>query len=575
MLLRNKRVGTSFIRDHSLKPERSLVPRNCSLPPNMKTFTKWVVLGSTASLLSIHPVHALDAVQGGTPPVPLPLFPADNWWNLDVTSWPVDSGSAGYIAFINNGGTRHLHPDFGGNAATQQDLYGCYGFPFVVVRNVVSSDLQSVQFQYSDESDGVNHTSNTSFPFYPIPSAAMTQPYWIEGGDPGNVDLRSSQDRHLLIVDADRNQLYELYNVFYNATQGSWLAGSGAFFDMNTNNRRPEGWTSADAAGLAVLPGLVRYDEVYDPSVTDIRHALRFTVRATSGHVYPASHTAGSTVGAPPLGARLRLRSSIDVTLRTSDPSLQKLFRAFQRYGLVLADNGSDMYISGTYDPRWNNDVLNPAFSALTASDFEVLQLGYNPSSGPVSLSSVSINPSAVTGGQTSTGTVFLTAAAPSGGVTIALADNQGSVTIPSSINIAAGLASAAFSVSTTPVALTENATVTATLNNVSKSTTLTVRPPAVAAISLAPSSVTGGTSSTGTVSLTGAAPSGGTVVQLTSSKISAATVPANLTVPAGTSSKTFIVATTAVKANTSAIISATAGGATKSATLTIQKARH
>ena len=135
---------------------------------------------------------------------------------------------------------------------------------------------------------------------------------------------------------------------------------------MNTNNRRPDTWTSADAAGLAILPGLVRYDEAYDPVVTEIHHALRVTVRATNGYVYPASHRAGSTTGALPMGARLRLKNTVDVTQRTSDPNVQKIFRAMQRYGLIVADNGSDMYITGTYDTRWNNGISESCFSAIS-----------------------------------------------------------------------------------------------------------------------------------------------------------------------------------------------------------------
>jgi len=247
-------------------------------------------------------VHAMDSARGG--PLPQsPLFPPDNWWNLDISSWPVDPNSSSYIAFINNGGTRRLHPDFGGNAGTAQNPNAIYGFPYAVVSNITNADLRTVQFVYAGDSDGVTHPGNISFPFYPIPPEAITQPYWIEGGDPGNIDRRSSQDRHLLIVDRDRNHLYELFNVFYDTTQAKWFAGSGAFFDMNTNNRRPETWTSADAAGLAILPGLVRYDEVYDPNLPEIRHAFRVTVRATNGYVYPASHRAGSTASALPMGA--------------------------------------------------------------------------------------------------------------------------------------------------------------------------------------------------------------------------------------------------------------------------------
>jgi len=304
---------------------------------------------------------------GGAIPGPLPIFPADNWWNLNIAQASVDPSSANYISFI--GATRQLHPDFGGDVAPGATQG--YGFPYVVVDGSLTK--RTVQFQYPDESDGVNHTTGASVPFYPIPDEAITQAHWIEGGDPGNVDLRSSGDRHLLIVDRDRRFLYELYNVFYNGSQ--WLAGSGAFFDLNASDRRPDGWTSADAAGLAILPGLVRYDEVF--GTAEIQHALRVTVRATNGYVYPASHRAGSATGALPMGARLRLKSSRDLSGFT--PETQRIFRAMQRYGLIVADNGSDMYISGTYDTRWNNDVLNPAFRALSASDFEVITLGYHP----------------------------------------------------------------------------------------------------------------------------------------------------------------------------------------------------
>jgi hypothetical protein len=521
---------------------------------------------------STMPAWAMNSVRGGALPQPLPLFPADNWWNLDISSWPVDPNSASFISFINNGSMRRLHPDFGGNAGSG---FSIYGMPYGVVTNVTSADLQAVQFQYADESDGVDHSTNTSFAFYPIPPEAITQPYWVEGGDPGNVDLRSSQDRHLLIVDQNRNYLYELYNVFYNATQGKWFAGSGAFFDMNTNNRRPDGWTSADAAGLAILPGLVRYDEAYDPTVTEIRHAFRVTVRATNGYVYPASHRAGSTTGALPMGARLRLKSSIDVTQRTSDPNVQKIFRAMQKYGLIVADNGSDMYITGTYDTRWNSDILNPAFSNLTASDFEVIQLGYNPPPGQVSLNSLGLNPSTLTGGQTATGTVSLSGPAPSGGALVTLSSVNPAATVPSSVTISANSSSANFTVNTTPVSATTAGNITATYSDVTKSTTLTVKPPAAAALAsltLNPSTVVGGAKSLGTVNLTTAAPTGGVVVMLTSSNSSRATVPASVTVPAGASSATFNVATTATNKKTNVIITASYGGLSKSATLTIAR---
>jgi hypothetical protein len=235
----------------------------------------------------------------------------------------------------------------------------------------------AVEFEYWDESDGVNLPQNDPYPFYPIPLQAATEPHWIEGGAPGNVDQRDDSDRHLLIVDRDAKHLYELYNVFHDGAH--WFAGSGAFFDMNINGRRPEGWTSADAAGLAILPGLVRYDEVYGTG--EIEHAFRVTVQATNGYVYPASHRAGNTAAALPMGARLRLKASRNIS--GFPAPVQKIFRAMKKYGLIVADNGSNLYVSGTFDTRWDNDVLNPAFHALRASDFEVVELGYNPPSQP------------------------------------------------------------------------------------------------------------------------------------------------------------------------------------------------
>lgn len=311
------------------------------------------------------------AVIGGPLPTPLPLFPRTNWWNLDISNAPVDPSSANYVAFI--GATRRLHPDFGGDVSPGS--VETYGMPYVVVDNAVPP--QTVQFRYHQESDGVDHATGRSYPFYPIPEEAKTQPHWIEGGQPGNVDLRNQSDRHLIVVNRDDRTLYELFNVYFDGT--TWHAGSGAFFDLTRSDRRPEGWTSADAAGLAILPGLVRYDEANGTG--EIEHAFRVTVRATNGYVYPASHRAGNTSGALPMGARLRLKASKNLSSYPAD--VRRIFRAMQVYGLIVADNGSDMYITGTYDTRWNNDVLNPAFRTLTAGDFDVIQLGYNPTVAP------------------------------------------------------------------------------------------------------------------------------------------------------------------------------------------------
>jgi hypothetical protein len=311
-----------------------------------------------------------QVTQGGPLGVPLPLFPSNNWWNVDVSAAPLDPSSAAYINFIkaDDGSVEDwMHPDFGGDAEDGD----VYGIPYIVVDGTQAK--KAVTFYYDEQSDGIDHENGeTPFPFYPIPDEAITMNGWIEGGQPGDVD--QGGDRHILIVDRTNNHLYELYDMFY--TGGAWDGGSGAFFDMNTNDRRPEGWTSADAAGLAILPGLVRYDEVYGDG--EIRHAFRVTVRATDGHVYPASHTAGDTAGALPMGARLRLKQSKDISSYPAE--MQRIFRAMKKYGLIVADNGSDLYVSGTYDTRWDNDILNPAFHSLIPSDFEVVQLGWAPS---------------------------------------------------------------------------------------------------------------------------------------------------------------------------------------------------
>jgi hypothetical protein len=307
--------------------------------------------------------QSAPAERIGQLPGPLPLFPPDNWWNQDVSAAPIDPRSAQFIAFV--GTTRRLHPDFGGFESPGS--VNIYGFPYLTVSG--DQPKKAVQFYYADESDGVDHATGRSYPFYPIPDEAIAQPYWIEGGPAGNQD--PGGDRHMLIADRDNRVLYELSGLHWNGSQ--WTAAAGAAFDMKTNARRPDGWTSSDAAGLAILPGLVRYEEA--TGTGEIRHAFRVTVRATNGYVWPASHRAGNNSSALPMGARLRLKANKD--LSGFHPAVQRIFRAMQRYGLIVADNGSDMYISGTFDPRWNNDILNPAFGALTASDFDVVELGW------------------------------------------------------------------------------------------------------------------------------------------------------------------------------------------------------
>lgn len=296
------------------------------------------------------------------------LFPSDNWWNVDVSGAPVDANSDALIDWIcgrtnpTDPCSSDLHPDFGPPP---------YGIPYVGVAG--DQPLEPVTFVlYGSESDAGAHGSPDG---YPIPLEARTEAGWIEGGVAGGGD---SGDRHLIIVDRERRLLFELWATRWNASASRWEAGSGAVFDLSSNDRRPEGWTSADAAGLAVLPGLVKAHEV--AADAPIRHAFRVTTRATNGHVWPASHSAGSNPSAPPLGARLRLKASVDISGYPAD--VQRIFQAMKTYGLIVADNGSDMFVQGTMDDAWDNGVLNPAFHSLTADNFEVIELGWDPS-GP------------------------------------------------------------------------------------------------------------------------------------------------------------------------------------------------
>ena len=291
------------------------------------------------------------------------FLPADNWWNLDVSAAPLDSQSDTLIHFIagrtagNPTANRQMHPDFGPPP---------YGIPYIGVSAL--EPLSAVTFVlYGAQSDSGATGSPKG---YPVPRVARSRAGYVEGGVAGG---GSSGDRHLILVDRDRDLLFETWATRWNGGASRWEAGSGAVFDLASNARRPDGWTSADAAGLAIFPGLVRYDE-YARSAP-ITHAFRVTVRATNGYVWPASHEAGSTAAAPPMGMRLRLKASIDISGYPAE--VRRVFQAMKTYGLIVADNGSDLYVSGTMDPRWDNDVLNPAFHSLHANDFEVVRRGW------------------------------------------------------------------------------------------------------------------------------------------------------------------------------------------------------
>jgi len=300
------------------------------------------------------------------------IFPPDNWWNLDISGAPLDSASGEIIDWISGrtpedpDARRRLHPDFGPPP---------YGMPYVGVAG--DQPLLEVVFTaYPEESD---RGAPGRPPGYPIPDEARLLPGYIEGNEPGG---GNSGDRHLLLIDRDNWLLFETWATRWNGALSRWEAGSGAVWNLSTNDRRPEGWTSADAAGLAIFPGLVKFDEA--ESGQPIRHAFRFTLRASNGYVWPASHDAGDDPDAPPLGMRLRMKADVD--LSGFPEPLQRIFQAMKTYGLIFADNGSDMYIQGTMDPRWNNDVLNPAFRSLDADDFEVVELGWDPQPSGVDL---------------------------------------------------------------------------------------------------------------------------------------------------------------------------------------------
>ncbi|MBI3542246.1 MAG: hypothetical protein HY075_03090 [Deltaproteobacteria bacterium] len=271
-------------------------------------------------------------------------FPSDNEWNRDVSSDPVDLNSTAYLAVM--GTSTGLHPDFGTvwNGAPN-------GIPYVVVSS--SQAKVPVSFDYASESD--------TGP-YPIPPDAP-----IEGGP------SSTGDRHVLVVDCADWRLYELYDAQPVSGGSSWHAASGALFDLNSGTPRPAGWTSADAAGLPIFPGLVRYDETVTHG--EINHALRFTVRHTQkAYVAPARHYASTSTDPTyaPMGLRVRLKGSFDISKFPAH--VQVVLRALKKYGMFVADNGYDWYVSGAPDSRWSDSEL-ATLSQVHGSDFEVVRL--------------------------------------------------------------------------------------------------------------------------------------------------------------------------------------------------------
>ena len=264
-----------------------------------------------------------------------PMFPANNFWNARVDSLPTHPQSDSWIDSI--GRSESFHMDFG----SDEWEGGLIGIPYNIVTGSAAPKYEA-DFYYPDESD--------------------VGPYPI----PDNPNIEAGGDRHILTVDTESCKLYEIYDASFD--NGQWSGGSGAIWDLNSNALRPQTWTSADAAGLPIFPGLVRYDEI---ATGAIQHALRFTVEDTAGYIWPARHqTSDPQDGIPPMGARFRLKADYDTLGFPTE--MQILLHAMKEYGIVLADNGSNWYVSGAPDERWDNDMLH-LLDVLTGNDFEAV----------------------------------------------------------------------------------------------------------------------------------------------------------------------------------------------------------
>jgi hypothetical protein len=294
------------------------------------------------ALVSAHPLPGAPSC---------PVFPADNPWNQRVDRLPVARDSAQIIARI--GPNSPVHPDFGSGLYNGEPI----GIPYAVVS--AKTPRVPVSFQYASESDRGP---------YPLPRGVP-----IEGG------YGSTGDRHVIVVDRSSCLDYELFAAYPHDGGRRWTAGSGAIFNLRSDNLRPAGWTSADAAGLPILPGLARYDEV---AAGQIDHALRFTAPCTAPrYVYPARHEASTCSGSwlPPMGLRVRLKASVNISGLPYEARV--VAEALKRYGMILADNGSPWFISGAPDRRWNNDALH-LLDRLSGRDFEVVNTSSLPHPG-------------------------------------------------------------------------------------------------------------------------------------------------------------------------------------------------
>jgi hypothetical protein len=499
------------------------------------------VSAQTASVLATTPMD---------PPGPMigtcPVFPSNNVWNTPINNLPVDPNSSTYVNTI--GASLPLHPDFSSTGG---------GIPYNIVP--ASQPLVAVSF---------SGTQNDPGP-YPLPPNAV-----IEGNGAG--------DAHVLVVDEGNCKLYETWTSALQSN-GTWTAGSGAVFDLNSNILRPNGWTSADGAGLPILPGLVRYEEVM---AGQINHAIRMTAPQTEDqYIWPARHQASTLTGTqyPPMGERFRLQASFDISSYSAE--VQVILTALKTYGAILADNGTSWYLTGAPNTNWNDsdlhNISNIVGSNMEAVDTSSLQVDPNSAAvagSPLAVSGIYLDQREVGAGATVNAAAILTGPAPSGGAVVSIASsNPAAAGVPATVTIPSGATSA-------PVALTIESITNSTPVVLSSSYLSVTEPspvllvdgtggntnPLLSALEISPSTVFGGTGMTGSVTLTSSAPASGTVVALATSEPAAAGTSASVTVPFGATSVSFPVTTSAQTTTTTANISAQLNGETLGVPVTV-----
>lgn len=340
--LRARLEGRFLIKVQDSGKAFYVCPRNSSVLELKSDAAAFNVMTSCSLGISNKNLFSIEAgeipVSGHGPKIAgCQIFPDNNAWNADISRYPVHAKSADYIAAINTG-EEYLHPDFGEDQT--------YGIPY----NVVGQSQAHVPINFTE------YGSESDPGPYPIPAGPKRE---------------FGSDHHVLVLDSGDCKLYEMYHAA-KGSGTSWNAGAGAVFNLKSNSLRPYGWTSADAAGLPILPGLIRYDEV---AAGEIQHAIRFTAQETqNGWIEPATHASGyDNVDYPPMGLRLRLKSSFDISGYTGQAKV--ILTAMKKYGIILADNGASWYFQGATDTHWNDEELNQ-IKNVPGSAFEAVETG-------------------------------------------------------------------------------------------------------------------------------------------------------------------------------------------------------